>query len=137
MTEVYAILTIAYRDVLKFLRDVPRLASTFVFPFIFIGIVGGSFQQNLGETLGFNFLVFTFTGVFAQTLFQSSAMGVVSLIDDRENDFSQEMFVSPISRYSYPGEISASRWWRWQGLGIIVSSHHRRLSDRHPARRSP
>ncbi len=27
-------------------------------------------------------------------------MGVISLIEDRENDFSQEIFVSPISRYS-------------------------------------
>jgi ABC-2 type transport system permease protein len=27
-------------------------------------------------------------------------MGIISLIEDRENDFSQEIFVSPISRYS-------------------------------------
>src|SRR5207253_2775886 len=43
---------------------------------------------------------FTFTGVFGQTLFQTTSQGVMSLISDRENDFSQEMFVSPISRYS-------------------------------------
>ncbi len=27
-------------------------------------------------------------------------MGLVSLIEDRENDFSQEIFISPVSRYS-------------------------------------
>ena len=32
--------------------------------------------------------------------FNRQRMGVVSLIEDRENDFSQEIFVSPISRYS-------------------------------------
>jgi hypothetical protein len=30
----------------------------------------------------------------------STAQGVISLIEDRENDFSQEIFVSPISRYA-------------------------------------
>src|SRR5919201_586008 len=45
-------------------------------------------------------MTFIFTGIFAQTLFQSAAQGVISLIEDRQNDFSQEIFVSPISRYS-------------------------------------
>lgn len=97
---MHAILTIAYRDLMKFLRDPVRMLSTFVFPLIFIGVLGGSLQANLGDSAGYNFLTFTFTGVFAQTLFQSAAIGVVSLIEDRENDFSQEIFVSPISRYS-------------------------------------
>lgn len=94
------ILAIAYRDLLKFLRDPWRIVATLIFPAIFIGILGGSFRANLGANIGYDFLVFTFTGVFAQTLFQSSAIGIISLIEDRENDFSQEIFVSPISRYA-------------------------------------
>ena len=93
-----AILAIAYRDLLKFLRDPLRIISALIFPVIFVGIMGGSFQSNLDA--GYNYLVFIFTGVLAQTLFQSAAMGIISLIEDRENDFSQEIFVSPISRYS-------------------------------------
>lgn len=100
MKEVYAILTLAHRDVLKFLRDRSRILATFIFPLIFIGVLGGSIQANLGQELGYNFLMFTFIGVIGQTLFQSTASGVISLIEDRENDFSQEIFVSPISRYS-------------------------------------
>jgi ABC-2 type transport system permease protein len=42
----------------------------------------------------------TFTGIFAMTLFQSTCQGIISLIEDRENDFSQEIFIAPISRYS-------------------------------------
>jgi ABC-2 type transport system permease protein len=98
--ELNAILTIAYRDVLKFVRDPVRIVATFVFPVVIIAALGGSLQSNLGKTLGYNFLSFTFTGIFAQTLFQSAAFGILSLIEDRENDFSQEIFVSPISRYS-------------------------------------
>lgn len=100
MKEVNAVLTLAYRDVMKFLRDRTRIIATFIFPIIFIGVLGGSLQANLGKELGYNFLLFTFIGVIGQTLFQSTASGVISLIEDRENDFSQEIFVSPISRYT-------------------------------------
>ena len=65
-----AIAAIAYRDLLKFLRDPLRVVSTLIFPIIFVGILGGSFEANMGAEFGYNFLVFTFTGVFAQTLFQ-------------------------------------------------------------------
>src|SRR5690348_6509438 len=100
MTDVNAILTIAYRDLLKFIRDRARLLSSFVFPFVFIAVLGPSFQSSMGQAMGFNYSLFIFTGVYAQTLFQSAAFGVISLIEDRDNDFSQEIFVSPISRYS-------------------------------------
>jgi ABC-2 type transport system permease protein len=100
MREANAIVTIAYRDVLKFIRDPVRIVATFIFPVVIIAALGGSLQSNLGKTLGYNFLAFTFTGIFAQTLFQSASFGILSLIEDRENDFSQEIFVSPISRYS-------------------------------------
>lgn len=119
-----AIITIASRDVLKFLRDRARIIATFVFPFVFIGILGGSLQANLGKTAGFNFLTFIFTGVLAQTLFQSSASGIISLIEDRENDFSQELFVSPVSRYAIIlgkilGESTVSFL---QAVGIVLFS---------------
>ena len=100
MSELGPILAIAQRDLMKLLRDRPRMVTTLVFPLLLIGVLGGSLQSNLGRNVGFNFLVFTFTGVFGQTLFQTTSQGVMSLISDRENDFSQEMFVSPISRYS-------------------------------------
>ncbi len=122
MKNVNAILTIAYRDFIKFLRDRSRIIATFIFPFIFVGVLGGSLQSNLAQEAGYNFLVFIFAGVLGQTLFQSTASGVISLIEDRENDFSQEIFVSPISRYSIIlgkilGESSVALV---QLIGIIV-----------------
>ena len=115
-----AILAIAYRDLLKFLRDPLRIVATLIFPVIFVGIMGGSFQSNL--EVGYNYLIFIFTGVLAQTLFQSSAMGIVSLIEDRENDFSQEIFVSPISRYAivFGKILGESLVALPQGLAILL-----------------
>jgi ABC-2 type transport system permease protein len=100
MSDLNAILAIASRDLLKMFRDRGRLVFSLVFPFIFIGLMGGTLQGNLGQAAGFNFIGFIFTGVLGMTLFQSSAQGLMSLIEDRQNDFSQEMFVSPISRFS-------------------------------------
>ncbi len=120
--QLNAILTIAYRDFTKFRRDKGRIIATFIFPFVFIGILGGSLEANLSGSVGYNFLTFVFIGVIAQTLFQSTASGVISLIEDRENDFSQEIFVSPISRYTIIiGKIAGESLVAMaQGIGIIA-----------------
>ncbi len=120
--ELNAIITIASRDLIKLLRDRPRFLIGFIFPLLFIGILGGSLQSNLGQDAGYNLLVYVFTGVLAQTMFQSTSSGLISLIADRENDFSQEIFVSPISRYSIIigkilGETLVSLV---QGIGIVL-----------------
>jgi len=122
VTEINAILTIAYRDLLKLLGDRQRLVLGFIFPVFFIGVLGGSMQANLAQAAGYDFLPFIFTGIFAQTLFQSTTQGIISLIADRENDFSQEMFVSPVSRYSiiFGKILGESSVAMVQGLPIIL-----------------
>src|SRR5213593_2246627 len=100
MPELNAIAAIAGRDLLKFFRDPGRLVAAVVFPFTMIFLLGGTLQLNLGKSAGFNFIGFAFTGFLGMTLFQSTAQGLTSLMDDRQNDFAQEMFVSPVSRYS-------------------------------------
>jgi ABC-2 type transport system permease protein len=99
MKSLNALITIAARDVLKLYRDRMRILASLIFPLIFIGILGGSLDASLSKDVGYNFMVFVFTGVIGQTLFQSTASGIISLIEDRQNDFAQEMFVAPISRY--------------------------------------
>lgn len=98
--ELNAMFTIAFRDFSKLIRDRFRLISSLIFPLIFIGVLGKGQQSALGTNITYNLLTFTFIGVYAQTLFQSTASGISFLIQDRESDFSQEIFVSPISRYT-------------------------------------
>lgn len=120
--ELNAIATVAFRDLTKLLRDRPRILAGFIFPFLFIGILGESFHASVGRGLGFDFLTFVFTGVFAQSLFQSTAAGVISLVQDRENDFSQELFVAPVSRYSIIlGKILGETLVAYTpGIGVIL-----------------
>lgn len=120
--EINALFTIAFRDFTKLIRDKFRLISSLIFPLIFIGVLGKGQQSALGGELPYNLLTFTFTGVFAQTLFQSTASGISFLIQDRESDFSQEIFVSPISRYTIIlGKILGETLVSYvQVLGVVV-----------------
>lgn len=113
---------IAFRDLLKFIRDRARIIGTFLFPVVIIAALGGSLQSNLGKSLGFNIVAFVYTGVLAQTLFQSAAFGIISLIEDRQNDFTQEIFVAPVSRYAIIlGKIGGESLVALvQGVGITV-----------------
>ncbi len=98
--ELSAIAAIAARDLFKFLRDRNRVIGSFLFPFLIVVLLGGTAQLNLGKSVGFNFISFTFTGALGMTIFQSSVQGIASLLDDRQNDFAQAIFVSPVSRYT-------------------------------------
>src|SRR5216683_6916596 len=122
MSELSGVLTLAHRDFVKLLRDRTRIIADFSFPLIFIGILGPMLQAGFGERSNINLTHFIFTGALAQTVWQSAALGVISLLMDREQDFSQEIFVSPISRYSIIfGKILGESLVAFpQALGIIV-----------------
>ena len=100
MKELSAILVIAHRDFVKLLRDRLRLFADLTLPIGLVLLLGPALQAGFGSPGGFDITTFVFTGVLAQTVWQSAALGVISLVADRQEDFSQEMFVSPVSRYS-------------------------------------
>jgi ABC-2 type transport system permease protein len=106
----------------KLLRDRLRLFSELSFPLILIVMLGPALQAGFGAPGGLDLTAFVFSGVLAQTVWQSAALGLVSLIADREEDFSQEIFVSPISRYSIVAGkiIGESLVALPTGLGIVV-----------------
>ena len=73
MNELNAIAAIATRDFFKFLCDRSRVVLSLLIPFLLLFLLGGTLQANLGQTAGFNFVDFTFTGVLGLTVFQSTA----------------------------------------------------------------
>src|SRR5438445_718612 len=97
-TEVGATLAIAQRDVVKLLRDRPRLAVNLAFPILLVGGLGSVLQYSVGQVTGLDAISLAFSGVLAATLFQSTAAGMISIVEDRETDFSRELFVTPVPR---------------------------------------
>ena len=98
--ELNAMFAIAWREVLRAVKSPVSLALTVVFPVIFMGILGGSISQNLGSSLPYAYLPFMLIGMIANTLYQGTITGVTNLVEERENDFTAELFVAPISRYA-------------------------------------
>jgi ABC-2 type transport system permease protein len=98
--EVSATFAIAWRDVLRAIKSPASIAVTVIMPVIFMGILGGSISQNLSGALPFNYLQFMLIGMIANTLYQGTILGVISLVEERENDFTAELFVAPVSRYA-------------------------------------
>ena len=96
--ELSALLAIAQRDLVKLLRDRPRLAVNLVFPILLVAGLGSVLQPTVGKVTGVSAVTLAFTGVLPATLFQSTAAGMISIAEDRENDFSRTLFVAPVSR---------------------------------------
>ena len=96
--EFNGLAAVAQRDVLKLLRDRPRLAVNLAFPIFLVAGLGSLLQSTVGVETGLNAVALAFTGVLAATLFQSAAAGMISIVEDRETDFTRVLFVTPVSR---------------------------------------
>jgi ABC-2 type transport system permease protein len=114
--EVNATLAIAWRDILRAVKSPASIAFTVIFPVLFIGVLGGSISQNLGAALPYAYLPYMIIGMLAMSMYQGTIGGVTSLVEERENDFTAELFVAPISRYAVLlGKLIGS------GVGALVS----------------
>lgn len=120
--ELWAVLAVAQRDLTKLLRDRVRLAISLAFPLLVIVGLGSVLRATIGRGTGPDALTLTFTGVLAASLFQSTAAGMVSLVEDRETDFARELFVSPVSRTTIvAGKVlGESLVALCQGVGIVA-----------------
>ena len=85
-------------------------------PLVMMGMLGGSLAQNMAGGLGFDYNKFMMVGMMVNMLFMVTTTGMMSLVEDRTTDFTQEMLVSPVSRYAIViGKIFGS------SFGAIVS----------------
>ena len=98
--DLNAVFAIAWREILRAVKSPLSIAFTVVFPILFIGILGGSISQNLSGALPYAYLPFMLIGMVANSMYQGTITGVTNLVEERDNDFTAELFVAPISRYA-------------------------------------
>ena len=100
MKEVMrGIWVIAYRDILRFIQDRPRLIGSFAMPLLFLVIFGAGFNRVIGSLApGVDFIQFIYPGIIAMTVLTGSLMSGLSIVWDREFGFLREVLVAPISR---------------------------------------
>ncbi len=98
--ELNAIITIMARDITLTLKSPAAIIISLAFPIVMMGMLGGNLSQNMAGGLGFSYNQFMMVGMLINMLFMGTVMQMTSLVDDHETDFTQEMLVSPVSRYS-------------------------------------
>jgi len=90
---------IAYRELVRFVQDRPRMFSSFSMPIIFLLIFGAGFGRLIGQMMpGVDYIQFMYPGILAMTVLMTSVMSGVSIVWDREFGFLKEVLVSPLSR---------------------------------------
>lgn len=97
--EVSTVLAIFAREVTVALKSPGTLIMSLAMPMIMMGMIGGNLMQNMAGGLGFQFGTFMLVGMLVNMLFMSTTMGVASLVDDHDSNFSEEMLIAPVSRY--------------------------------------
>jgi ABC-2 type transport system permease protein len=114
--ELNALVTIIARDILLSLKSPGTIIMSLAMPIVMMGMLGGSLAQNMAGGLNFNYGQFMLVGMLVNMLFMTTVTGLTSLVDDHETDFTQEMMISPVSRYTIViGKIFGS------SFGAIVS----------------
>ena len=94
-----SIWVIAYRELVRFVQDRPRMFSSFSMPIIFLLIFGAGFGRLIGQMMpGVDYLQFMYPGILAMTVLMTSIMSGISIVWDREFGFLKEVLVSPLSR---------------------------------------
>jgi ABC-2 type transport system permease protein len=90
---------IAYRELVRFVQDRPRMFSSFSMPVIFLLIFGAGFGRLIGQMMpGVDYIQFMYPGILAMTVLMTSIMSGISIVWDREFGFLKEVLVSPLSR---------------------------------------
>ncbi|MFT3951690.1 MAG: ABC transporter permease [Oscillospiraceae bacterium] len=100
MRELNAIVTITMREITLFFKSPGSLVMSFAMPLVMMGMLGGSLKQNMAGGLGFGYGKYMLVGMLVNMLFMTTTSGLTSLVEDRATDFTQEMMISPISRYA-------------------------------------
>ncbi len=97
LKEINSIIAVVARDITLFFKSPSMLIMTLIMPIFMMGMIGGNMMGIAG---GANLGEFMLIGMLVTMLFMMTITGMTSLVNDHETDFTQEMLVSPISRYS-------------------------------------
>ncbi len=96
-------MTLAWREIVRFLRQRSRVLSALGSPIVFWALIGlglGRSFAPLGGTQPVNYLEYFFPGTLVLILLFSSVFSNSSVIEDRREGFLQGVLVSPAPRSS-------------------------------------
>lgn len=95
------VVTLWWREMVRFVRQRHRLLATFAQPLLFWillgGGLGGSFRPPGGPE-GLSYAEYIYPGMITMVLLFTAVFATITIIDDRREGFLQAVLVAPISR---------------------------------------
>lgn len=92
-----AVLTIALRELLLYVRNKGRVIGTLGVPFFYLVILGFGLNSIL-SVRGTNYFSFLVSGIIGMVLLFQSIFSALSVVTERQFGFLKEILVAPISR---------------------------------------
>src|SRR6266545_1280971 len=97
--DLRAVRVVWRRELIRFLRNRPRMVTALVQPILFLLVLGSGLARMMPNAgAGNDFRTFMFPGVLAMTVLFTSIFSAVSIVWDREFGFMREMLVAPVRR---------------------------------------
>lgn len=100
---ILPVLTLCWREVVRFCRQRSRLVGAFVQPLVFWLLLGGGLRASFrppGTPPGTSYVEYVYPGIIAMVLLFTAIFSTISVIEDRRMGFLQGVLVSPVSRSS-------------------------------------
>ncbi len=99
-SDLRAIKVVWHREVLRFIKDRPRLIAGLIQPVLYLFVMGTGISSMVPTTAGVPFRTFLFPGVMCMAVLFTCFFSAGSLVWDRELGFMREMMVAPVRRSS-------------------------------------
>jgi ABC-2 type transport system permease protein len=100
---ILPVMTLCWREVVRFCRQRSRLVGAFVQPLVFWLLLGGGLRASFrppGAPSGTSYVEYVYPGIIAMVLLFTAIFATISVIEDRRMGFLQGVLVSPVSRSS-------------------------------------
>lgn len=97
-SDLRAIKVVWHREMIRFVKDRPRLIAGIVQPVLYLFVMGSGLSAMVPMTHGVPFRTFLFPGVTSMTVLFTCFFSAGSLVWDRELGFMREMMVAPVRR---------------------------------------
>ncbi len=98
--ELRAIKIVWHRDMIRFLRDKPRIITALLQPMLYLFVLGSGLGSAVPRASGVDLRMFMFPGVMAMAVLFTCFFSAGSMVWDREFGFMREMLVAPVNRAS-------------------------------------
>jgi ABC-2 type transport system permease protein len=97
-SDLRAIKVVWHRELLRFVKDRPRLIAGIVQPVLYLFLMGTGISAMVPTTHGVPFRTFLFPGVMSMSVLFTCFFSAGSIVWDRELGFMREMMVAPVRR---------------------------------------